>query len=207
MSADQQDLAAMFEGLERLIATSSRDWGTYRVDAWLWAVLVGWDCKKAHEHDGLCDDGGAMADMAERHGWDEETVAKARRYRAAVHTIVAAAAQPRISYQAQADAMLDVLAQDRLGELLKQKERELRAVITGKDQRIIELFEKCDEYDAQIEELRAEREAFASLAAGAERARLALVDRVQKILHRSDAGDWAVGLADVRAALGTEANR
>lgn len=57
-------------------------------------------------------------------------------------------------YQAQADAMLDVLAEERLGELLDQKDRELRAVIAGKDQRMIELFERCDEYEAQIQELR-----------------------------------------------------
>lgn len=54
-------LASALDGLGRLIATSSRDWGVYRVDAWLWAVLV---------------------------GWDDETVAKARRYRAAVRAVV-----------------------------------------------------------------------------------------------------------------------
>lgn len=80
-------LAAMFDGLARLLFTSSRDWGTYRVDAWLWAVLAGWDCETDHEHNSLCDHGGSMAETAERHGWDEQTVAKARRYRAAVRAL------------------------------------------------------------------------------------------------------------------------
>lgn len=87
-------LAAALDGLHTLIATSSRDWGPYRVDAWLWAVLVGWDCEEAHEHDELCEDGAAMREMADRHGWDEATVAKARRYRAAVRTLTGTAAAP-----------------------------------------------------------------------------------------------------------------
>lgn len=87
------------EGLQRLIATSSRDWGEHRVDAWLWAVLVGWDCEETHEHDELCDNGAAMREMAARHGWDDETVAKARRYRAAVKALVDG--QPELATAAQ----------------------------------------------------------------------------------------------------------
>ena len=75
-------LAPMFTGLNDLIVTSSRDWGEYRVDAWIYAVLVGWDCEDDHEHGDDCD--GAMAEMTARHGWSDEAVAKARRYRAAV---------------------------------------------------------------------------------------------------------------------------
>jgi hypothetical protein len=97
-AVDLPTLAAALDGIHGLIATSSRDWGTYRVDAWLWAVLCGWDCEEQHEHDELCDDGGAMREMAEQHGWDDDTVAKARRYRAAVRVITepapAAPAQP-----------------------------------------------------------------------------------------------------------------
>ncbi|MFJ6659684.1 hypothetical protein ACIQNG_25525 [Streptomyces sp. NPDC091377] len=82
---DAKTLAAALDGLHTLIATSSRDWGTYRVDAWLWAVLCGWDCEQA-EHDDTCTHG-AMEEMADRHGWDAATVAKARRYRAAVRAL------------------------------------------------------------------------------------------------------------------------
>ena len=80
-------LAAALDGLHTLIATSSRDWGQYRVDAWLWAVLVGWDCEEQHEHDELCDNGAAMTEMQRMHGWNDEAVAKARRYRAAVRVL------------------------------------------------------------------------------------------------------------------------
>lgn len=82
---DLTALAAMFEGLERLISTNSRDWGESRVDAWLWAVLVGWDCEQ-DEHDDTCTHG-ALEEVAQRYGWDEETVAKARRYRVAVRAV------------------------------------------------------------------------------------------------------------------------
>jgi hypothetical protein len=81
-------LAPMFEGLGRLIATSSRDWSEYRVDAWLWAVLVGWDCEEAHTHDETCE-GGSLEEIAAVHGWSEEAIAKARCYRAAVEAAAA----------------------------------------------------------------------------------------------------------------------
>ncbi|MFD6035271.1 hypothetical protein ACFWHF_12125 [Streptomyces griseoincarnatus] len=84
-AVDLPTLAAALDGLHTLIATSSRDWQTYRVDAWLWAVLCGWDCEKT-EHDDTCVHG-ALEETAARHGWDEATVAKARRYRAAVRAV------------------------------------------------------------------------------------------------------------------------
>lgn len=79
-------LAPMLEGLGRLLATTSRDMGLDRVDAWLYAVIVGWDCKQT-EHDETCVHG-AMEEAAEQHGWDEEAVAKARRYREVVRSIL-----------------------------------------------------------------------------------------------------------------------
>ena len=88
-------LAQMFEGLHHLLATSSRDWSVYRVDAWLWAVLCGWDCEQA-EHDDTCTHG-ALEETAAMHGWDAATLAKARRYRAAVRALTepAAVQQPK----------------------------------------------------------------------------------------------------------------
>lgn len=88
-------LAAIFEGFSRLLATSSRDCGAYRIDAWLWAVICGWDCEQA-EHDEVCVHG-AMEEQAQRHGWDAEAVAKARRYRAAVHALTTATAPAAVS--------------------------------------------------------------------------------------------------------------
>lgn len=85
-AVDLPTLAAALDGLGTLIATSSRDWGVYRVDAWLYAVILGWDCEQT-EHDDTCTHG-ALEEMQERHGWDDDTVAKARRYRSAVRTLV-----------------------------------------------------------------------------------------------------------------------
>ncbi|MET9190705.1 hypothetical protein ABZX63_36385 [Streptomyces tendae] len=83
---DLPALAAALDGFATLLATSSRDWGVYRVDAWLYAVICGWDCEQT-EHDATCTHG-ALEEMAELHGWDDATVAKARRYRAAVRTLI-----------------------------------------------------------------------------------------------------------------------
>jgi len=93
-SVDLPTLAAALDGLHTLIATSSRDWQTYRVDAWLWAVLCGWDCEQA-VHDETCTHG-ALEETAAMHGWDADAVAKARRYRSMVRatTEPAAVAQP-----------------------------------------------------------------------------------------------------------------
>ncbi|MEU2143593.1 hypothetical protein ABZ741_04680 [Streptomyces globisporus] len=91
-TSEADTLAAALDGLGRLIATSSRDWGTYRVDAWIWAVLVGWDCEQA-VHDETCTHG-ALEETAAMHGWDDATVAKARRYRAAVRALATPPAAP-----------------------------------------------------------------------------------------------------------------
>jgi hypothetical protein len=87
-AVDLPTLARALDGLHTLIATSSRDWGQYRVDAWIWAVLCGWDCEQT-EHDDTCTHG-ALEEMQERHGWDDAAVAKARRYRSAVRALVEA---------------------------------------------------------------------------------------------------------------------
>ncbi|MEW2351467.1 hypothetical protein AB0904_27840 [Streptomyces sp. NPDC006684] len=84
-ASDLQTLAAALDGLGTLLATSARDWGTYRVDAWLWALLCGWDCEET-THTESCVHG-AMEEMAAEHGWDEAAVAKARRYRAAIRRL------------------------------------------------------------------------------------------------------------------------
>ncbi|AQS70871.1 hypothetical protein [Streptomyces pactum] len=87
-AVDLPTLAAALDGFATLLATSSRDWGVYRVDAWLYAVICGWDCEQT-EHDKTCVHG-ALEEMQEQHGWDDDTVAKARRYRAAVRTLIEA---------------------------------------------------------------------------------------------------------------------
>lgn len=96
-TVDVRTLAAALDGLHTLIATSSRDWGTYRVDAWLWAVLVGWDCEQT-KHTDTCTHG-ALEETAAMHGWDAATVAKARRYRAAVRALTEPAVRPVVGEQ------------------------------------------------------------------------------------------------------------
>jgi len=85
LRAERAVLVDMFAGFERLLVTSARDWGRYRVDAWLYAVLVGWDCDDPNDP---CDSG-AMDEIAQAHGWDTAAVAKARRYRDAVRRVQA----------------------------------------------------------------------------------------------------------------------
>lgn len=88
LKAERATLALIFEGFGRLLATSARDWQTYAPDAWLYAVICGWDCEQS-THDGTCTHG-ALEETAEMHGWDAAAIAKARRYRAAVRAL-----QPR----------------------------------------------------------------------------------------------------------------
>jgi hypothetical protein len=57
------------------------------------AILCGWDCEQ-DEHDDTCTHG-ALEEMARLHGWDDDTVAKVRRYRAAVRAVTDTLAGPQ----------------------------------------------------------------------------------------------------------------
>ena len=46
------------ESIECAIAFSVREWGDCRRDAWIYAIIFGWDDE--------------WEEMAEKHGWDEE---------------------------------------------------------------------------------------------------------------------------------------
>ncbi|MCB5168024.1 hypothetical protein LG634_24755 [Streptomyces bambusae] len=78
-------LSQLFDGLDRLLATSSRDWGATREDAWLWAVICGWDCEPGCTDIECAHD--TLQQMADAFGWDDAAIAKARRYRAAVRAL------------------------------------------------------------------------------------------------------------------------
>ena len=65
------------ESLNRTLATSSRDWGEDRADAWIYGVVCGWDDPR------MDPDGEAMAELAKRHDWSPEEVARLRRLHAA----------------------------------------------------------------------------------------------------------------------------
>lgn len=81
------DLRKALESLNRTIATSSRDWGGYRPDAWLYAVLVGWGCEDDHTHDDVCNGDNAFHEIAQKHHWSAETISCILRYRTAVHAL------------------------------------------------------------------------------------------------------------------------
>jgi hypothetical protein len=52
-----------FDSLREAIAFSSRDFAADKLDAWLYAIVCGWE-------------GEAMAEVAEQHGWDAATIAR-----------------------------------------------------------------------------------------------------------------------------------
>ncbi|MFD7980242.1 hypothetical protein [Streptomyces sp. NPDC059071] len=84
--ADQATLGARVHNallsVRRRMATSSRDWGAHHGDAWLYALLIGWDCEQEHEHTGDCP--ALLDEMAAQHGWSANLVAVARKHRAAL---------------------------------------------------------------------------------------------------------------------------
>ncbi|MYR84042.1 hypothetical protein GTY41_03560 [Streptomyces sp. SID685] len=87
------DLDGVLNDLAQKLVHDSRDWAVYRFDAWLYGIFVGWDCEKAHEHDETCDNGDAMQDVAGRHNWGPDTVARLRRARSSVRNASAMAAE------------------------------------------------------------------------------------------------------------------
>lgn len=74
--------AEALDAMTRAMATNVRDWGADRMDAFLWGVLLGWDCDDQHEHDEHCS--GAMQGIAARHGWDAKQVQRVRAFHQAV---------------------------------------------------------------------------------------------------------------------------
>ncbi|MGW3400156.1 hypothetical protein [Streptomyces zhihengii] len=59
------------EALRSRIVTDSRDWSSDKLDAWLWAVLVGLNCENTeagHVHDDDCAGDQGLWDMARQHG-------------------------------------------------------------------------------------------------------------------------------------------
>jgi hypothetical protein len=80
--SDLADLYSALDSARTVMALSSQDWGVSSDFAWLWGILVGWDA----EPDDSADEGAgdAMAEVAARHRWSADDVARLRRLRAAV---------------------------------------------------------------------------------------------------------------------------
>lgn len=63
---EQNDIENPFRSIENCLAFHVRDWASEKRDAWLWAVVWGWE-------------GDAMKEVAEKHNWDAETVDRLKR--------------------------------------------------------------------------------------------------------------------------------
>lgn len=85
-------LAHALTALADVLATDSRDWGRTRGDAWLYGVLVGWDCEDDHDHEQEHCEGGALDEVAEEHGWNAAQRTRLRELRQAIRD----AAQPAV---------------------------------------------------------------------------------------------------------------
>lgn len=79
------ELAEALQSCHLALTTTSRDTGEGRDVAWLYGLLVGWECEDNHEHDDICGGSAALFEIAERHGWNTpEEVGRHRRLRAAI---------------------------------------------------------------------------------------------------------------------------
>lgn len=83
-AAQRKQLSEALEAVARAIATDSRDWGLGRGDAWLWGVLVGWDCEEVHDHEYEGCEIGTLRELAARHGWTPAHVDRIRALRQAI---------------------------------------------------------------------------------------------------------------------------
>jgi hypothetical protein len=70
MRDTQTPLPEIITSLQRTLAFSPRDWGSSRADAWTYGIICGW--------------GHAIKEVAAKHGWDAEEVARLQRYHEAL---------------------------------------------------------------------------------------------------------------------------
>ncbi|MDX2986419.1 hypothetical protein [Streptomyces caniscabiei] len=87
----------VFQALRGRMAVDSRDWTDDKLDAWLYAILVGWDCEDTapgHVHNDIdCAGTEGLADVARHLGIDPEQSVRARYLRRnVVHAMTTAPA-------------------------------------------------------------------------------------------------------------------
>lgn len=75
-SSDRTDLAEALMSARLVVTRDPRDWTANRHDAFLFGMFRGWD------------DPAAQAEVAARHHWDEQFVARLNRLRAAVDAVL-----------------------------------------------------------------------------------------------------------------------
>ena len=85
------------EALRQRITTDSRDWSADKLDAWLWAVLVGWNCENTdpgHVHDDIdCAGDQGLWNMAKKHEIPTDQTIRASHLRWWVANAIKAAGQ------------------------------------------------------------------------------------------------------------------
>lgn len=80
-----QDLANAAESLGAALAFHVRDHSLDKRDAWVYEILIGWKS--------------ALPEVAAKHGWDEDTLARLKAYRLAFAALHTGFPPQRIDYQ------------------------------------------------------------------------------------------------------------
>lgn len=81
--------AEALTALADILATDSRDWARSRGDAWLYGILVGWDCEEDHDHELEACAGGVLDEVADEHGWTPAHRSRLRELRQAIRDAAA----------------------------------------------------------------------------------------------------------------------
>lgn len=82
------NLGKALESMHDVIVFDARDWSLDRHDAWLYAILVGWEQEDTDDPTDIREPG-VLEQVAARHGWSAATIARIRRMRAAVKAATA----------------------------------------------------------------------------------------------------------------------
>ncbi|MYS16126.1 hypothetical protein [Streptomyces sp. SID4982] len=88
------DLADVLEWLRSAVVSSGRDYAYNSSDAWIFGVLVGWECEESHEHGPTCKAETLLSTLAKTHGWREDYVARLREHRAIVRAALEGPVRP-----------------------------------------------------------------------------------------------------------------
>lgn len=95
--SDSADLTVVLSWLQAAVAASQRDYAHDPFDAYIFGVLVGWECEENHEHGPTCRGEALMSSLAKTHGWREDYVAMLREHRAIVRAALNDPALPASS--------------------------------------------------------------------------------------------------------------
>ncbi|TXJ78610.1 hypothetical protein E2C11_16520 [Streptomyces lavendulae] len=82
--SDATELTEVLSWLSAAAASSRCDFLSDPSDAYIFGVLVGWQCDKDHEHGPGCRSEDVLKGVAKMHGWQEGRVERLREHRAIV---------------------------------------------------------------------------------------------------------------------------